>query len=427
MSMSTNAPNFPPLLPTQPGPDYHSYKPEYGCVDGFTFNSRPMNAISYFQNVLTQLEPLRRANGYRLRMWGVPPPNYLPILAFESVEYQVQCQPGSYLWGFNFWASAENGLTPINAIRIVDACTQLPMTSNPALAVAYAGTWWGIASSNIPWPEPVPGPAPPALSGRTLALSMSKSPTGRRPRQPAILLMMFAEPCVSQNEMAGLVKKLRSPPLCPKSTQWTPTLDRAGVMRFNRGPLNKWDALLFNEKISWAAFISQNPPTPYVQRPGAKYHAPPWIAMPAEAKRFNRVGTLPVANNFTGLDTPSNTRAPPPSSSVIMAMTGSLPKSSSRSWPQGQQDLSRPPGCHMAGGVDYGQALNTALYYFRDYGQVQTTTGDITGPTQLYNNGLRFISNQALNVYVNLAIAASNRINPSATILGVLGGWTWPR
>ena len=210
MSMSTNAPNFPPLLPTQPGPDYHSYKPEYGCVDGFTFNSRPMNAISYFQNVLTQLEPLRRANGYRLRMWGVPPPNYLPILAFESVEYQVQCQPGSYLWGFNFWASAANGLTPINAIRIVDACTQLPMTSNPALAVAYAGTLVGNSQQQyslgqnrcqvlLPQPYLV---ADPGLVNVEITNGAASTSTCQ-------LLMMFAEPCVSQNEMAGLVKKLR--------------------------------------------------------------------------------------------------------------------------------------------------------------------------------------------------------------------------
>ena len=214
----------------------------------------------------------------------------------------------------------------------------------------------------------------------------------------------------------------------PQINQWTPTLDRAGVMRFNRGPLNKWDALLFNEKISWAAFIAQNPPTPYVQRPGAKYHAPPWIAMPAEAKRFNRVGTLPVANNFTGLDTPLQYQGTTPLFLCDNGYDGIITEIVLQVVAPGDTGFVEASGdVTWRVGVDYGQALNTALYYFRDYGQVQTTTGDITGPTQLYNNGLRFISNQALNVYVNLAIAASNRINPSATILGVLGGWTWPR
>src|SRR5580658_1697708 len=101
---------------------------EYGCVDGFIFNTRLLNVQSYFSNVLAQLEPLRRANGYRLRMWGVPTPDDLPIPAYESVEYQIQCQPGSYLWGFNFWASGSQSLQPVNAIRIVDSCTQLPLS-----------------------------------------------------------------------------------------------------------------------------------------------------------------------------------------------------------------------------------------------------------------------------------------------------------
>lgn len=215
----------------------------------------------------------------------------------------------------------------------------------------------------------------------------------------------------------------------PAFNQYTPTLDRAGIMRFNRGPLNEWDACLISEKRDWSNLVAQNPPLPYCLRPQSKYLPPPWIAMPSEAKRFNRVGSLPVAGNFTGIDTPLQFQGV--SGALFVCDTGydgiiteivlQVVSPNATGFIEASGDVT------WRIGVDYGQLANTSLYYFRDYGNVQTTTGDITNPTQLYNNGLRFISGQALTVWANIMVAAMARLDPNATILGVLGGWTWPR
>lgn len=188
----------------------------YGCVDGFVYNSRILTPMSYFHNVLAQLEPLRRANGYRLRMWGVPDPKSLPIQPFESVEYQVQCQPGSYLWGFNFWASAgtsqPQSAQPINAIRIVDSCTQLPLSDKPGMAVAYAGTLVGASPAvqqfslgqnrcQVMLPQPYLVAAPGLLNVEITNGSPFAS--------TCQLLMMFAEPCLNEKELENLMRRIR--------------------------------------------------------------------------------------------------------------------------------------------------------------------------------------------------------------------------
>lgn len=188
--------------------------PLYGCVDGFTLNSRVLNAISYFQNVLAQLEPLRRANGYRMRMWGVPDPQDLPIPAFESVEYQIQCQPGAYLWGFNFYASAGTSqpasAQPINSIRITDGCTQLPLADKPTLAVAYSGTLvgggvqaFGLGQNRqqVMLPQPYLVAAPGLMNVEVTNGSPYPS--------QCQLLLMFAEPCINEKELERLIKRLR--------------------------------------------------------------------------------------------------------------------------------------------------------------------------------------------------------------------------
>lgn len=108
-------------------------------IDGFTFNSKPVHYLSYYHNALTGLEPLRRANAMRLRMHGIPDPQFVPIPPYESVEKQIRVLPGSYLWGWSFYCE-QNGTnqTPINSIRIVDSCTELPILDRPALNTLFS-------------------------------------------------------------------------------------------------------------------------------------------------------------------------------------------------------------------------------------------------------------------------------------------------
>jgi hypothetical protein len=79
-------------------------------------------------------------------------------------------------------------------------------------------------------------------------------------------------------------------------------------------------------------------------------------------------------------------------------------------------------------GVDYGQAANQALYYFRDYGAVTASIGSLESPTQVAaSGGLRFISGQAITIFVNLPTASSSINNAASTVVGVIGGYTYPR
>jgi hypothetical protein len=183
-------------------------------VDGFTFNSRCIHTSSYFQGVLSQLEPLRRANGYRMRMYGVPDVQNLPIGPFESVEYQIRCQPGSYLWGLNFYASqgpdAPDSEAPTNSVRIVDSCTELPLQDKPALGTIFTGTQvggslqqFGLGQNRgqILLPQPYLVSSPGFLNVEITNGSSFNS--------TCQLLMCFAEPCINEQELEQLVRRIR--------------------------------------------------------------------------------------------------------------------------------------------------------------------------------------------------------------------------
>lgn len=215
-------------------------------------------------------------------------------------------------------------------------------------------------------------------------------------------------------------------------SRFGPTLDQAGLYRFNRGPLNEWDMCLITERQEWEQFVSHYPPVPYCKRPSDRYHVqlPPWLDMPPEAKRFQRIGNLAVAGNFTGLDIQIQFQgiAGPlfqcdnGYDGVITEVVLDVVSAGATGFVQASGDIT------WRIGVDLGQATNEALWYYRDYGKVINTIGSLTQPAELGGaGGLRFISGQKISVYVNLLPAAAGRINPNAVIIGSIAGWTYPR
>lgn len=185
-------------------------------VDGFTYNTRLMNPIFYFQNVLAQLEPLRRANGYRMRIYCVPDVQQLPILPFESVEYQIRCQPGSYLWGLNFYATIgpspdtdPSSTSPTNSVRIVDSCTELPLTDKPALGTVFAGNFipgsqqlsLGQNRGQVLLPQPYLVSSPGLLNVEVT--------NGSQFNSTCQLMMCFAEPCINEHELGQLITRIK--------------------------------------------------------------------------------------------------------------------------------------------------------------------------------------------------------------------------
>ena len=211
-----------------------------------------------------------------------------------------------------------------------------------------------------------------------------------------------------------------------------PTVGPAGRIRFNKGPLNEWDLCLLRERAQWEHLVSTHCPLPYCERPSDRYHVklPPWLDMPPEAKRFQRIGNLPVAGNFTGLDiqlqfqgvTGPLFQCDVGYDGVITEVVLDIVSSGATGFVQASGDVT------WRVGVDLGQATNEALWYYRDYGNVINTFGSLTQPSELGGaGGLRFISGQKISVYVNLLVAAQFRINPNAVIIGSIAGWTYPR
>lgn len=183
--------------------------PPSPILDGFTFNTRIVHYHSYYQNALSGLETIRRANGMRCRMHGVPDAQFSPIPPYESVEEQIRVLPGSYLWGWSFYTEQEtppNTMSPVNSIRIVDSCTELPILDRPALCTLFANTTVagqtqftnGQNTGVILLPRPYLVAAPGLLNVEvTNASSFSCT---------CQLLLMFAEPSFNQNELAQAIK-----------------------------------------------------------------------------------------------------------------------------------------------------------------------------------------------------------------------------
>lgn len=191
-----------------------STNPQSGTpiIDGFTFNTRIATTQSYYHNVLAQLEPLRRANGFRCRWFGVPDPSDLPIAPFSSVEYQIQVQPGSYLWGYNFYATTGNNppttAQPVNCIRIVDACTELPLADRQVLSVAMTGTLVGTNQQQFSLGQNR-GPVllvTPYLVAAPGFLNVEITNGGSSP-STCQLLLMFAEPSIYEPEIEKLIAR----------------------------------------------------------------------------------------------------------------------------------------------------------------------------------------------------------------------------
>jgi hypothetical protein len=176
-------------------------------VDGLTLNTRIVHLLSYYHNCLSQLEDLRRASGLRFRMLGVPDPQFLPIPPYEVVEQQMQVQPGSYLWGWNFWASQSGGMNPVNAIRIVDSCTELPIIDRPVLSTLMANANVnGQTQLNIGQNRGVILLAKPYLVGAPGLINVEIT-NGANASSQCQLLLMLAEPCLNEQELQQAIRK----------------------------------------------------------------------------------------------------------------------------------------------------------------------------------------------------------------------------
>jgi hypothetical protein len=183
-------------------------------VDGFTYSSRLPSTNSFYQLALSQLETLRRANGFRARWFGVPTPDDRPIPPFETVEYQVKTQAGAYLWALQFAGetTSDGNVQVVNSFRIVDACTELPLTDRPSLATSVASGYFGTGAT---FSQNVLGQnygvsllAEPYLIAEPGTLNVEVTNGGPVASQCQLLLLV-AEPCINERELEALVNRVK--------------------------------------------------------------------------------------------------------------------------------------------------------------------------------------------------------------------------
>lgn len=171
---------------------------ERQLVDGFVYSASMLYLpTTYRASALANMEVLRRARGYRTRWYVVPEDLENPVVAFSQLEYQVQCQPGSYVWGVSFSApfneiNRDTKSSTFIRVQVTDNCTETPFFSDYTLGVQL---------------EPVTGSAHrhptlimPRLVGQpgTLAVELYNSASVDIRCQLALLV---AEPCVPPHEM----------------------------------------------------------------------------------------------------------------------------------------------------------------------------------------------------------------------------------
>lgn len=195
----------------------HQSKP---IIDGFSYSlSRIPSPTNYFQTCVAQLEALRRANGYHMRVYNVPDKLDVTIPAYGTFEYQVRTQPGAYLYALLFQCNpiiyAESVLETAGdiLIQITDACTESHLFSDFTLGTAFAecvtanNQFVGFNRPPVLMPQPVligpPGLVNVELSNRA-TLQGSGEETSARTCQ---LLLFFAEPALPMEETVEILRK----------------------------------------------------------------------------------------------------------------------------------------------------------------------------------------------------------------------------
>lgn len=97
---------------------------EGAVIDGFCYSLfRQYSAGWYEPMALGQMEPIRRAGGFRFRSYCVPEDQDVLIPAYDTVEMQVHIVPGSYLWGFLALVD------PSLRIKITEGATGIPLSA----------------------------------------------------------------------------------------------------------------------------------------------------------------------------------------------------------------------------------------------------------------------------------------------------------
>ena len=188
------------------------------------------------------------------------------------------------------------------------------------------------------------------------------------------------------------------------ATQWISGFD----VCYKKGPPNFFDACLGADTRLWHNIQCRGGITALCRRVEAPtYDAPPWVVQPPQGRRFQEIQTVasPAANTTTAV---LAFRVPHGYDGVI---NGIVCRFIGLGFVEGSGDL------HWR--------LQLSRRYASDYGDIQTSLGDLTAPVALQGGGIRVYSNQLIQflVYVNVAVI----LDPAGRVLCALSGWFYPR
>ncbi len=142
--------------------------------------------------------------------------------------------------------------------------------------------------------------------------------------------------------------------------------------------------------------------------PGHKWVDPPWVKMPPQGRRFTRINSIALPA-FDGLDHLVLSYLVPSGrdgtiAAVVQNYTG-----------QGFQE----------GSGDLTWRLKLNQHYVKDYGDTTTSLGSLTQYNM--NPGQILVqSNQLVQYFVNVSVAAAGNLVGGRIICSTLGWW-WPR
>ena len=171
---------------------------ERQLVDGFLCSASMLYLpTTYRASALANMEVLRKARGYRTRWYISPEDLENPVAAFSQLEYQVRCQPGSYVWGVTFSApfhdsGEETADGSFITVQVTDDCTETPFFSDYTKGVQLEPvTGSGRRHPVLIMPRIV------GLPGTLTIELYNAAPVDIRCQ----LALLVAEPCVPPHEM----------------------------------------------------------------------------------------------------------------------------------------------------------------------------------------------------------------------------------
>ena len=144
--------------------------------------------------------------------------------------------------------------------------------------------------------------------------------------------------------------------------------------------------------------------------PGTKYNDPPWVKMPAQAKRFSYINSIPLPTANYGVDQLVL------SYRVPLGFDGVINYIVQRYTGQGFQE----------GDGDLTWRLQLNERWVKNLGNTTTSIGTLDSGPLSPNTSIIVQSNQLVQYFVNVAASAAANLQ-GGRVLASTWGWWWPR